>query len=125
VPQIDLVDATWIAAQPQAVADIVADQRNWAQWWPGMNLAVERFRGVLGVQWQVLGCTEFAHRATAGSMEVWIEAVNDGATLHYFLRLDGADKPLRPSSARRAQKRHAHRAKKNFWAVKDRLEQAR
>jgi len=80
---------------------------------------------VQGVQWQVLHCHEFARKPTAGSMEIWIEAAEEGATLHYFLRLDGAEGALRPAAAKRAQKRHAHRAKQNFWAVKDHLEQAR
>ena len=88
VPEVDLVDATWIAAPPAAVAAVVGNAANWATWWPGMTLTVERTRGVLGVQWRVHRCREFARTEMTGSMEIWLEPAYEGVVLHYFLRLD-------------------------------------
>ncbi|SDJ13628.1 hypothetical protein SAMN05444157_1921 [Frankineae bacterium MT45] len=124
MPEVDLVDATWIAAAPAAVAAVVADESNWSRWWPGMTLRIDRDRGVLGIQWFVTSCTDFCRNDMAGSMEIWLESAYEGVVLHYFLRLDPARGRLGRRAARRAQRGHALRAKRNFWAVKDQLEAA-
>ncbi|SOD74379.1 hypothetical protein SAMN05892883_3563 [Jatrophihabitans sp. GAS493] len=124
MPEVDLVDATWIAAAPVAVAPVIADQTNWSRWWPGMTLRIDRDRGPLGIQWFVTSCTDFSRQGMSGSMEIWLEPAYEGVVLHYFLRLDSTSGRLGRRAVRRAQRSHALRAKRNFWAVKDQLEAA-
>ena len=120
MPQIDVADETWIAAAPQQVAAVIADWANWRSWWPDFELTVDELRGPQGVRWFVRATRR--HRAT-GSMEVWLEAVQEGVVLHYFLRLEQAHgRWLSPRRAQRAVLAERRRAKRIFWAVKDRIE---
>jgi hypothetical protein len=116
MPQIDVVDETWIAAPPPRVAARLADPRYWRRWWPAFELTVDELRGAQGVRWFVTG-------PATGSMEVWLEPDLDGVRVHYFLRLDA---PVgRRLSQRRAQRTvlaHRRRAKQVFWALKDEVE---
>ena len=120
MPQVDVYDDTWIRSTPAAVARIVNDEANWRRWWPDLRPAVQERRGDQGTRWTVVG------RDLTGSMEVWLEPAFDGVVLHYFLRLDGPT-GARLSSRRRDRlvRRHARRAKQNFWPIKDRLEARR
>src|SRR5215468_840237 len=116
MPQIDVVDETWIAAPPHQVAARVADPHCWHSWWPGLTLTVDELRGVEGVRWLVSG-------PVTGSMEVWLEPDRDGVRVHYFLRLDSPNG--RRMSARRVRRvvlAHRRRAKRVFWALKDEFE---
>jgi hypothetical protein len=110
MPQVDVVDETWIGACADDVAARIADPANWRHWWPELELTVDELRGAEGVRWLLPG----------GSMEVWLQPDLDGVRLHYFLRLDP------PSGARRRANLEAQayrrRAKQVFWALKDELE---
>ncbi len=89
---VDLVDETFIVADPATVALVVADPANWRRWWPNQRLTVFMDRGVKGIRWAVAG-------DVVGSSEIWLEAFGDGVILHYYLRVDPAD-PGRPGQIR-------------------------
>ncbi|HEY7050191.1 MAG TPA: polyketide cyclase / dehydrase and lipid transport [Jatrophihabitantaceae bacterium] len=125
MPQVDVVDETWIAADPARVADRVADPANWRRWWPDLDLAVDELRGREGVRWllpdQAMNALGLA--VAAGSMEVWLQPDRDGVRVHFFLRLDPADgRRLPPRRVQRLVSAHRRRAKRVFWALKDELE---
>lgn len=116
VPDVDIADDTYVACRPAAVAPAVADPARWATWWPDLELAVSRDRGVKGVQWAVRG-------ALRGSMEVWLEPVGPGTVVHWYLRADRV-RPLRPRPAARDRDRRVRAWKRHAFALKDRLEGA-
>ncbi|MCV7150718.1 polyketide cyclase / dehydrase and lipid transport [Mycolicibacterium pyrenivorans] len=79
-----IADETFIAADPVAVGDAVADPANWRRWWPDLRLTVVEDRGEVGQRWTVTG-------ALTGTMEIWLEKVRsgpDGVVLHYFLHAE-------------------------------------
>lgn len=116
MPQIDVVDETWIAAPPHQAAARVADPNWWHRSWPMLELSVDELRGAQGVRWFVGG-------PATGSMEVWLEPDLDGVRVHYFLRLDAPDgRRLSRRRAERAVLAQRRRAKRVFWALKDDLE---
>jgi hypothetical protein len=78
---IQIADETFVCADPVDIGAAVADQRNWRRWWPDLQLKVVEDRGPAGQRWTVTG-------ALTGTMEVWLEAVMDGAVLHYFLHAE-------------------------------------
>lgn len=123
MPDIDVVDSTWICAAPSVVAALVAEPANWRRWWPDLELAVDEWRGLKGVRWIVRrGPTD----REAGTMEVWLEPAQDGVVVHYFLRLDAVDgRPM----GRRRRDRLIHRrrchTKQLFWALGDQLDPGR
>jgi hypothetical protein len=81
VPAIDVVDETFLAVPPKAVAAAFADPVSWRRFWPDLVLEVYADRGDEGLRWTVRG-------ALVGTMEVWLEPMLDGTVLHYFLRAD-------------------------------------
>ncbi|GAB3596754.1 hypothetical protein GCM10027446_23980 [Angustibacter peucedani] len=121
---IDLVDDTFVAADPAAVAAVVADERRWARWWPDLALTTTRDRGPKGRQWRVDG-------ALVGTAEVWLEPWGDGVLVHCFLRLDPAPAPAPgegPAAWRWAARERAARAqawKRVVHGLKDDLEHGR
>ena len=122
-PQFHLIDETWIAAPPATVAAAVADAANWPAWWPGLELAVTRDRGVKGMQWAAR--PRAGAEPLAGSVEIWLEPFSDGVILHHFLRLDLL--PPATLSRRglgRLERRLAWHAKRAFWQLKDDLERS-
>ena len=78
---IQIADETFLCADPVDIGAAVADQRNWRRWWPDLQLTGIEDRGPVGQRWTVTG-------ALTGTMEVWLEAVMDGAVLHYFLHAE-------------------------------------
>lgn len=122
MPDVDIVDSTWIGARPALVAAAIADPANWGVWWPDLELAVAEPRGDKGVRWTV----RRARRGCTGSMEVWLQPVLDGVVAHYFLRLDaGSGRGMRPARSRRESDRRRKQAKRVFWAIADQLDPAR
>ncbi len=116
MPAVDLVDETFVAAAPAAVAAVVHDVDRWRRWWPDLSLSVFQDRGEQGIRWNVAG-------ALVGSMEVWLEPYGDGVIVHYYLRCDppaAAAPTSRPAD--RERRRRALRAKQVFWRLKDDLE---
>lgn len=128
VPSIDLVDESFLVADPVEVSGRIHDPALWRAWWPDLELTVFMDRGTAGLRWTVTG-------ALVGSCEIWLEPSGDGVILHYFLRAD----PTQPGSAteplggwvrrmRRSSRRAARRQaafKQHVWAFKDELERDR
>lgn len=79
-----MVDETFLAAPPAAVAHRLAGQTRWRRWWPDLRLSVLDDRGPRGVRWTVAG-------ALRGTLEIWLEPVLDGTVLHLFLRSELPD----------------------------------
>lgn len=110
---LDLVDETYVVADRQVLAAVVADRARWHQWWPELTLSVFMDRGVDGIRWSISG-------ALVGSSEIWLEQVGDGVLLHYYLRAEPA---LRGRcKIDNLRNRHAMAWKRSAWAVKDELE---
>jgi hypothetical protein len=122
MPEVDVMDATWIGCRPAAVARIVADAANWRRWWPDLDLELDERRGVKGVRWSVRSGRK---GTVAGSMEIWLQAVDQGTVAHYFLRLDGARRPLTQRERRRLEHDFRVRIKQILWAVADRVDPGR
>jgi hypothetical protein len=127
-PLVDLVDDTYVACAPDVVAQVVADQRRWDDWWPDLRLTTTRDRGPKGRQWAVRG-------ALVGTLEIWLEPWWDGVVLHLYLRADpsrpivGAgradDDPPAGSWGARERQRRAQQWKRHVHRLKDELEAAR
>jgi hypothetical protein len=127
-PTVNLVDETWIDANPARVAAAVGQPAVWALWWPGLELTLTLDRGLEGLQWSAAG-------RWVGSVELWLEPMQDGVLVHHYLRLRGSEKrwlgrlswlrPLRPSRRRDPQQVFARQGKRVFWQLKDELESSR
>jgi hypothetical protein len=127
VPLVDLIDESYIVADPATVAAAVRDPRRLAAWWPDLELAVFQDRGAAGLRWTVTG-------ALVGTAEVWLEPWKDGVVVHVYLRVDPTARgsatarwlPRSPAGAqRRAVRESQGRAKAikaGVWALKDELE---
>jgi hypothetical protein len=122
MPEVDVVDSTWIGVRPAVLAPIVADPSNWRLWWPDLQLTVDQLRGPKGVRWIVA-----AGRGdtVAGSMEIWLESVDDGTVAHFFLRLEGRPQPLRQRARMRLERTYRTAMKQVFWQLSDRLDPGR
>ena len=86
VAALDVIDETFVLAEPAAVAAAFADPAQWPVMWPDLELRVFADRGAAGTRWSVSG-------RWTGSAEVWCEAVADGTVVHWFLRLDPTEGP--------------------------------
>jgi len=117
VPSVDVVDETFLAVPPEAVAAAFAEPAAWARYWPDLVLSAYLDRGAKGLRWTVAG-------ALVGTMEVWLEPVLDGTLLHYFLRADlpGEQTPRR---VRREVRRRQLAAKRVSLGLKATLEGGR
>jgi hypothetical protein len=122
MPQVDVIDETFVVAPPGVVAAALKNLELWRLLFPGLELTVFMDRGDEGVRCTVTG-------GLVGSNEFWVEPWGDGAIVHYYLRADvtrrGSDTEPRKVSARRAVKvRTAHcvRLKAGLNALKDELE---
>lgn len=117
-PTIDVMDETFVVAQPDELAERVGDPELWRRWWPGLRLEITADRGQEGLRWRVDG-------ELTGTTEIWLEPWRDGVVVHWFLRAD----PRRPPrSARAAQRRHRRLVttyKAGVHALKDELERDR
>jgi hypothetical protein len=126
---LDLVDETFVVADPTELAKRLRDPAFWARWWPKRELVVFMDRGAEGVRWTITG-------DLVGSCEVWLEPFGDGVIVHYFLRAEptrrgSATEPRtgRPSrlarQARRTLREQAMTWKAALGALKDDLEAGR
>lgn len=119
MPDLDIVDETFVAVPPKVVAAVFAERAAWRRFWPDLALEVYADRGDQGVRWTVRG-------AVVGTMEVWLEPMLDGTLLHYFLRADlpeGARR--RPRDLRRERTRRQLAAKALALGLKTQLEDGR
>jgi hypothetical protein len=119
VPQVDLIDETFLLAGPAVLSPVIHDERRWRQWWPDLRLTVSEDRAERGIRWLVDG-------PFVGTMEVWLEPVGDGSVAHYYLRVDPADgRVLSVRESTKEAERRARRAKQVFWSVRDEVESGR
>jgi len=118
VSSIQVADQTFLAAPGAAIAEVLSAANNWRRWWPDLRLDVREDRGDKGIRWTVAG-------ALTGTMEVWLEAVPEGAILHYFLHAEPAAEPksARALAAANRSRRVAGRAM--AFELKARLEAGR
>jgi hypothetical protein len=120
---VDVVDETFLAVPPSAIARALADPAAWRRFWPDLRLQLYADRGPKGLRWTVRG-------ALVGTMEVWLEPVLDGTVLHYFLRADFASRGDRPAGiaakdvVREGQRRQLA-AKQTAFTLKVALEAGR
>jgi hypothetical protein len=120
MPQIDVMDSTWIPARPEVIAPVLADPASWSHWWPGLALTVRERRGVKGVRWTVSGVQAASDAGLAGTAEVWLQPMCDGVVAHFFLRLHPApERALTARRARRIERDYRRRTKSAFWALAD------
>jgi hypothetical protein len=125
VPAIDVVDSTWFAARPAAVAALVAEPGNWRRWWPGLTLAVDEWRGEKGIRWLVPAVSG-AGAGLTGTAEIWLEPMFEGVVAHFFLRLDPPTGGALTARRRdRITSVHRLRTKQSFWALADQLDPGR
>src|SRR5436190_21733446 len=85
--RVDVVDDTFICADPDVIRARFDDEPWLRQVWPHLHRSVIRDRGLKGIRWQVQGQVD-------GEMEVWIEPYWDGAIVHHYLR--GSRRPRAP-----------------------------
>jgi hypothetical protein len=122
VPQIDLIEETYLAVSPARVAAAIRESAFTGALWPDLTLSVFMDRGESGVRWSATG-------ALVGSCEIWLEPHGDGVIAHTYLRTDAAEAgqviALPQRAAQRELRRRALHAKQVWWALKDRLEAGR
>jgi hypothetical protein len=119
MPQLDLMDETFIVASPATVAAAVADAARWPGWWPELTLDVVEDRGPEGVRWSVAG------ERWTGTMEVWVEPHLDGVIAHYYLRVDPVGRTLGRRGRERVRRDWARHSRRLMWGLKDELEKGR
>lgn len=125
VPQVDLVEETFVAAAPALVAARVLDGGFVHELWPDLDLSVFMDRGASGVRWSTTG-------ALVGSSEIWLEPYGDGVIVHCYLRTEATARGsatravvLAPRAAAGEVQRRARHARRVLWALKDSLEAGR
>lgn len=123
MPQLDVIDETFVRAAPARVAAALHEPDLWRRMFPGLELHVFEDRGDLGLRFTVTG-------EMVGTNELWVEPWGDGAIVHYYLRADltrrGSATEVRavsPARAIRARTKHCVRLKSVLNEVKDRLEE--
>ncbi|MFC6012955.1 polyketide cyclase / dehydrase and lipid transport [Nocardia lasii] len=116
---IQVADQTFLAAPGAAIAEVLGATNNWRRWWPDLRLDVREDRGDKGIRWTVSG-------ALTGTMEVWLEAVPEGAILHYFLHAEPptAAKPA-PRALAAANRTRRVAGRTMAFELKSRLEAGR
>lgn len=115
---IQVADQTFLAAPGAAIADVLSAPNNWRRWWPDLRLDVREDRGDKGIRWTVEG-------ALTGTMEVWLEAVPDGAILHYFLHAEPTTQPKSPRALAAANRARRVAGRSMAFELKGRLEAGR
>jgi hypothetical protein len=125
VPQIDLIEETYLAVSPARVAAAIRESAFTRALWPDLTLSVFMDRGDAGVRWSAVG-------ALVGSCEIWLEPYGDGVIAHTYLRTDitapGSTTEaatVTPRAALKELRRRALHAKQVWWALKERLEAGR
>jgi hypothetical protein len=111
---VDIADETFVVASRELVAQRLADPIRWRAWWPELQLAVTRDRGLDGIAWVVSG-------ALAGTAEIWLEPWHDGVIVHWFLR----GRPYGEDNPARVRRAYAADFKRQITALKDELERGR
>lgn len=126
---VDLIDETFVVAEPARVAAALHEPALWRQLWPRLELVIFQDRGADGLRFTVTG-------ELVGTNEFWVEPYADGAVVHYYCRCDvtqrgSATVPVTGSPrrllriAQRALHKHALATKAGLNRLKDQLESGR
>jgi hypothetical protein len=126
---VDLIDETFIVAEPARIADALHEPALWRRLWPGLELVIFQDRGRDGLRFTVTG-------ELVGTNEFWVEPYADGAVVHYYCRCDvtrrgSATEPVRGPARQllrvslRALRQHAIATKAGLNRLKDELEGGR
>jgi len=126
---VDLIDETFVVAEPARIAAALHDPALWRRLWPRLDLVVFQDRGDQGLRFTVTG-------DLVGTNEFWVEPYADGAVIHYYCRCDvtrrgSATEPVTGSPCRllrtalRAMREHATTTKAGLNTLKDELEGGR
>lgn len=75
---VQISDLAYLPVPPAEIAQAINDQRQWPAWFPGLELQVTENRGELGIRWLAGGQVD-------GTSEIWLEKVDQGTYIHYFL----------------------------------------
>lgn len=108
-PLVDVVDETFIRAEPLDVRAALVGPGVLDVLWPGLEREVVQDRGAKGVRWRTGG-------EVTGRLEIWLEEVPGGTIVHHFVRGEQVGGPRRWESV------HRKRWKSGVHDIKDRLE---
>ena len=108
-PIVDIVDETFVRADPAVVRRELDAPGVLDGLWPGLQREVVQDRGAKGVRWRVSGEVE-------GRLEIWLEDASGGTIVHHFVH------GRRAAGRRRWAHTHRRRWKAGLNAIKDRLE---
>ena len=86
-PTVDIVDETFVRAEPEVVRRELDAAGVLDGLWPGLQREIVQDRGAKGVRWRTSGDVE-------GRLEIWLESANGGTIVHHFVH------------GRRASRRH-------------------
>lgn len=119
-PVIDVVDETFVRAEPhvvRAALEELDEQGGLDILWRGVRRELAQDRGAKGVRW-------WAHGEVTGRVELWLEEVPGGTIVHHFLH---GEQQLRRRGwqqlrGRGWEQRHRRRWKSGVHEIKDRLE---
>lgn len=106
---IDIVDETFVRAEPDVVRAQLDAPGVLDGLWPGLQREVVQDRGAKGVRWRTGGEIE-------GRLEIWLESANGGTIVHHFVHGERRGGPVRWASV------HRRRWKSGLNEIKDRLE---
>ncbi len=106
---VDVVDETFIRAEPAVVRSAFNEPGVLDALWPGLEREVAQDRGTKGVRWWTGG-------EVTGRLEIWLEEVPGGTVVHHFVHGDRVCGPRRWSTV------HRRRWKGGVHDIKDRLE---
>ncbi|KRE36836.1 hypothetical protein ASG73_10905 [Janibacter sp. Soil728] len=106
---IDIVDESYVRAEPQAVRAELDVPGVLDGLWPGLQRQTVQDRGAKGVRWLCAGEVE-------GRLEIWLEASGGGTIVHHFVHGRSQGSPARWSKV------HRRRWKQGLNQIKDRLE---
>ncbi len=118
MPQIDVVEETYVSAAPAAVRHRFRQPDVPAALWPDLAVTVTADRGPEGRHYAVAG-------ALAGTAELWLEEFGDGVLVHAYLRADPPGAAWPAGRAARVRRRWQRGMKAVMWRLKDELEAGR
>lgn len=106
---VDVVDETFIRAEPLRVRSALEVPGVLDRLWPGLDREVAQDRGAKGVRWWTGG-------EVTGRLEIWLEEVPGGTIVHHFVHGERHGGPWRWETV------HRRRWKCGVHDIKDRLE---
>ncbi len=119
MPQIDVIEETFVAAEPVAVRRRLRRPDVPVALWPDLAATVTVERGPQGRHFAVTG-------PLAGTAELWLEEFGDGVLVHAYLRADPTDGVAWSARrVRRSLRQRQRQMKAVMWRLKDDLEAGR